>query len=87
MNLRNLTRQQAIETTSLGDVAKVESLNCDYTNRLLGDGSNLVEFSATITLENGDQLVAIYYQDKNNLDDCGDDLSNLDWSVDHFQLV
>ena len=89
MRKGNLTREQAIEMVGLELVEKVESMNCDFTNRIQTDGDTAVEFSAGINFIDKDgyrrTLTAYYYQDPRDLD-ATDDLGSLDWEVSGYEI-
>lgn len=87
----NLTRAEAVAIVGEATVAKVDSRNCDFTNRVQCDGDTRVEFSASTCNAkdtNGDDctLVAYYYQEQADLDGV-DDLSSLDWTVHGYEVV
>ena len=79
-----LNRTQAISFLGLKLIKEIDNINCDFTNRVMED-DDLVELVAQIELKNGDTLEAYYYQDAKEVQDC-DDLSNLDWVIDHYKI-
>ncbi|MDA8521967.1 hypothetical protein [Acidovorax sp. NCPPB 4044] len=83
----HLTRDQAIAAVGAAAVDAVEYVNCDFTNRVTGDGT--VEFSASVGAKDEDgedvTLVAYYFQDAEALDGV-EDLSDLDWAIDHYTV-
>lgn len=85
-----ISRKEAIEIVGLEMVEKVDKENCDFTNRIQTDGDTSVEFSSSVQGEdlNGDDctLVAYYYQDQDDIDEAGDDLGNLDWEVEGYEI-
>ena len=89
MRKGNLSREQAIEMAGLELVKKVESTNCDFTNRIQTDGDTAVEFSASINFIDQDgchrTLTAYYYQDPADLD-AVDDLGSLDWEINGYEI-
>lgn len=86
--MNNLSREQAIKAVGLTAVEAVEKENCDFTNRVMNDGT--VEFSASVDAINQDgdevKLLAYYFQDAESVDDC-DDLSDLNWEVSHYEVI
>lgn len=86
-----LTREQAIEIVGEKAVDKVERQNCDFTGRLMDDCDDRVEFAASISAKNTDgddvTLVAYYYPTQSELDAAGDDLGDVDWVVEGFEIV
>ncbi|HBG07680.1 MAG: hypothetical protein A2075_09150 [Geobacteraceae bacterium GWC2_58_44] len=90
MRKGNLTREQAVAVVGEAAVAKVEADNCDYTSRVQTDGDTGVEFSASVkcTDKDGDDcvLVAYYYQEPEDLDGC-EDLGNLDWTIEGYEII
>lgn len=83
-----LTREQAVARVGHGFVEQVEAKNCDFSNSVTNDGT--VEFIATVNAgkdEDGFDLTisAYYFQDADAVDST-EDLSDLDWSVDHYTI-
>lgn len=87
----NLTREQAVAIVGEQAVAKVDAANCDFTNCLMDDNDDRVEFSASVLCEDqaGDvvALVAYYYPTQGELDAAGDDLGNVDWQIAGYEVV
>jgi hypothetical protein len=85
-----LTRDQAIAAVGLRAVDLVDTLNCDFTNRLQTDGDEAIEFSATVSATDRDdsevRLVAFHYQMPDALAAAGDDLSNCDWAISGYEI-
>lgn len=85
--MKKYTRAQAVELVGEESVARVESYNCDFTNRVCENG--LVEFSSVTSAVDSDgdevDLHAYYYQEQEALD-AHDDMSNLDWSISHYTI-
>ena len=83
----NLTKEQAVSACGAENVAKVDGQNCEFTNRVMTDGT--AEFSASNRCTDADgesvTLVAYYYQDADDVDG-RDDQSSLDWAVDHYAV-
>ncbi len=94
MRKGNLTREEAVAMVGEEAVAKVESEDCDFTNRMQTDGDTGVEFSASVRCkdQNGDDcvLIAYYYQEQEALDDLeeagNDDLGLLDWEIEGYEV-
>jgi len=95
MKKGNLTREQAVAQVGESAVAKVDAENCEFTNRVGFNGSvqgdDEVEFSASVACEDKDgyevSLVAYYYQDADVVDENGEDLSNLDWEIEGYEVI
>ena len=95
MKKGNLTREQAICIVGTALVEKVDTESCDFTNRVGFNGScqgdSEVEFSASVSGIDVDGydivLTAYYYQSADSVDECGDNLSNLDWVITGYEIV
>jgi hypothetical protein len=89
MKKGNLTREQAIEIVGIDAVNKVDAENCDFTNRVC-QGDDEVEFSGSVSAVDKDgydvSVIAYYYQDASDVDGC-DDLGNLDWEIEGYEIV
>jgi len=87
----NLTREQAVAIVGEAAAAKVDAGNCDFTNRLMDDNDDRVEFSASVRCEDKDgtecTVIAYYYPTQQELDDAGDDLSNVSWEIEGYEVV
>jgi hypothetical protein len=70
-------------------INKVEAINCEPTNRVLPDGDERTEWSASITI--GDiTLIAYYYTtpaDEQLVDNNGGDWGAVDWAIDHYTII
>jgi len=82
----NLTRDQAIELTSADTVDKLDAENCEYRG-----GDDYQEWTAGVVIEGVDVLEAHYYQPKSAFTKADgeevEDLSDLDWKIDHYSLT
>lgn len=76
-----LTREQAVALVGDTAVEKVEKKNCEPTSRLC----DLVEFEASIMLNDGNRLVAYYYQTKETYNTL--DLDCMDWAIEGYEVV
>ena len=87
MRKGNLSREEAIKQAGIEIVEKVEKENCDFSNRVM-DNSD-VEFTASAKFvdEEGTNrtLIAYYYQDKEEVRDV-DDLGNLEWEIEGYEI-
>jgi hypothetical protein len=87
----NLTRDQAIAQVGEKAVLGVESKNCEPTGRLQTDGDGTVEFSASVACNDAEGspvvITAYYYPTQEQLDDAGDDLSNVGWVIDGYEVA
>jgi hypothetical protein len=83
-----LSREQAIKEVGLNFVEQVESMNCDFSGRATNDGT--VEFIATVNAgqdEDGfKRTISAYYVHDADAVDATDDISDLDWVVDHYTV-
>lgn len=90
MRKGSLTKEQAMEIVGGDAVKRIEKVNCDYTNRVQTDGDDAVEFSAFVKCEDKDgtpcTLLAYYYQDAEDLEGV-EDLSDLDWEINGYEVV
>lgn len=90
-----LSRDEAIAKAGIAAIEKLDNENCEATNRLMGDNSDLVEYAASVRVDINDEqgdtyewtLTAYYYPTKDELEAAGDDLGNVDWSIEGYQLV
>lgn len=87
-----LTREQAIEIAGMDAVLCAEAGNCEMTGRLLADNDSAVEYRYSVSISGSsdhdyDHLVAYYYPTTQELDQAGDDLSNVDWTVEGYQVI
>jgi phage-related protein len=87
----NLTREQAIAAVGAEAVNSVESANCDYTGRVMDQSDDRVEFAASVRCTDADgvdcTLRAYYYPTQQELDDCAEDLSCVDWVIHGYEVV
>jgi hypothetical protein len=93
-----MNREQAIQTlTEYGLTAKeaealvttAESDNCESTSRLRNDNDTTIEYRGSAVAANGYTGVSVfYYPDESEfLDAFGnpiEDLSNINWEIDHY---
>lgn len=90
MRKGELTREQAIDICGLDAVNKLDTVNCDFTNRVQTDGDDAVEFAASISCKDSDgedcTLIAYYYQDQESVD-AADDLGSLDWEINGYEVI
>ena len=85
-----MTREQAVAAVGEDAVNNVERENCDFTNRVQCDGDTRVEFAASVRCEdtegNAVTLRAYYYQEKADVD-AVDNLDELDWKIEGYEVV
>ena len=94
MRKGNLTREEAIKIAGEAAVNAVETENCDFTNRVGYNGScqgdSEVEFSAAVKCADADgdeaTLVVYYYQSAEAVDSA-QELGDLDWQVEGYEIV
>lgn len=86
----NLTREQAVAQVGETAVISAESANCEPTGRLQTDGDDRVEFSASVRCDDasGDDVVltVYYYPTQEELDLAGDDLGNVKWGIEGYEV-
>jgi hypothetical protein len=85
----NLTRDEVISRVGLATVSALDAENCDFTNRVQTDGDTRVEFSASVDAVSDDEdvkLVAYYYQEQADVDAC-QELDQLDWAIQGYEIV
>lgn len=84
-----MNRNEAIELVGLALVEAVEKENCQMTGRLTDDST--IEFIASVLLP-GDRedlatrLNVYYYQEHNAEFKACDDLSNLNWHIERYEV-
>jgi hypothetical protein len=80
-----INREQAIAVAGIEAVEKVESENCDFTNRVdsVLDLEGVIEFTASVRFFDKDgyerTLTMYYYPDAAQVTDCDGDLGRVDW--------
>jgi hypothetical protein len=91
MTKGNLTREQAIAIAGEQLVVKVGSQNCEPTNRVMTDNDDRVEFSASVNFDDQDGndsvLTVYYYPTQEQLDNAGDDLGNVNWVIEGYEIA
>lgn len=92
MSNTNLTREQAIALVGQGAVTRVENESCEPTNRVgyngACQGNALTEWSATVQIDSETRITAYYYTDNDEdamAAEC-DDLSCINWEIDHYTV-
>jgi len=91
MKYGTVTREQAIAVFGEELVNRLDSENCDFTNRVQTDGDTTIEFSATLrglAADDGQErtLTAYYYQDADMVREA-EDLGSLDWVIDGYEII
>lgn len=97
-----MKRTDAIKAVGLKAVEKVESKNCEPTSRLLPDHADYQEWESSVlckSLETGEEVVlsAMYYPRNEDFhakkyfpnadaDEMLEDLSYVDWKIDHYRI-
>ena len=85
-----LSREEAINLAGSEAVKKVEALSCQPTSRCQTDGDNDIEYSASVSLPDGDTLVAYYYMDGDWYEALPDDVDAedlCDWEIHGFEIM
>lgn len=89
---KNLSKNDVLALFGLEVLKKIENENCEPTNRVgyngACQGDALTEWSATVQIDNDARITAYYYT--NNDEDAMaaecDDLSCINWVVDHYTV-
>lgn len=87
--IENMSREEAVALLGEHLIKEVESLNCDYTNRVT-DGTEwngFTEFMSSLELGNNNYHINAYYYQKNEDVENTEDLSSLKWEVQKFELI
>lgn len=70
-------------------VNKLDNEGCDFTNRVLPEGNEYTEFTANVKTQNEDgipvTLTAYYYQKTADVD-AVENLDELNWEIDHYEV-
>jgi hypothetical protein len=93
MKKGNLSREQAIKAAGLAAVRRVESENCEPTNRVGYNGNyqgdSESEWSASVAFGDGRTLLAYYYisndQEQEIADHDGDG-GAIDWEIAGYEI-
>lgn len=89
LKVKEMTREQVVERMGLEMVESAESDNCDFTNRVMNGTAwdGWTEFAGySKANEEGERVVAYYYQKNEDLD-ATEDLGSLDWEIDHYEIA
>lgn len=85
--MNKITREQAAEIVGESAIDAVANVCCEPTGRLTNDGT--VEFASRHKTKDKDgdavTLIAYFYQSVDDFDRV-EDLSNLDWSIDSYEI-
>ena len=87
--IENMSREEAVVLLGEHLIKEVESLNCDFTNRVT-DGTEwngFTEFMSSLKLGNNNYHINAYYYQKNEDVENTEDLSSLKWEVQKFELI
>lgn len=95
MQKGNISREEAVAIVGEAAVSKAESTNCEPTSRVgyngACQGDDLIEWSASASAEDKDgkacSITAYYYTSQEEIDDAGDDLSNVDWTISGYEVA
>ena len=88
-SIENLSREEACALLGERLIKEVESLNCDYTNRVT-DGTEwhgFTEFMSSLELGNNNYHINAYYYQENEDVENTEDLGSLKWEVQKFELI
>lgn len=91
-NTTNLNREQAIALAGQDAVTRVGKENCEPTNRVgyngACQGDQLTEWSATVEIDEETNITAYYYttNDEDEMAAECDDLSCINWKIDHYSV-
>lgn len=85
-----MTREEAVALVGEKAVLAAESKNCEPTGRLQTDGDDSVEFSASVDCNDAEGcscvITVYYYPTQEQLDNAGDDLSNVAWVIAGYEV-
>ena len=85
-----LTREQITNMIGSAEVDRLDHENCDFTSRLQTDGDESVEFAASIHTKDTDgnviTVIVYYYQPDQETVDAAEDLGNLDWEIEGYEI-
>lgn len=85
--MSKITRAQAIEIVGESAIDAAANVNCEQTGRITNDGT--VEFASRLETKDKDgdavTLIAYFYQAADDIDRV-EDLSDLDWSIDSYEI-
>lgn len=95
MQKGNLTREQAVAIVGEAAVSKAEATNCEPTNRVgyngACQGDAEIEWSGSASVEDKDgtdcTVTAYYYTSQEEINEAGDDLSNVNWTIAGYEVV
>ena len=91
MRKGNLTREQAVELVGENAVAAADNDNCDFTNRCMDDCDSVIEFSGSSEAVDKDgyecSVIAYYYPSAKEVEDAGDDLGNVNWVIEGYEVI
>ncbi len=95
MQKGNLKRAEAVAIVGEAAVARADAANCEPTNRVgyngACQGDDLIEWSARASATDKDgfpcTVVAYYYTSQEEIEEAGDDLSNVDWVIAGYEVV
>ena len=88
-DFENLSREEAVALLGERLISDVESLHCDYTNRVT-DGTEwqgFTEFMSSLELGNNNYHINAYYYQKNEDVEKTEDLGSLKWEVEKFEII
>ena len=84
-----MTREMAIQEAGRVVVEKLDYENCEHSGRVQTDGDPSVEFTASLHYRDaeGDRrtLIAYYYQMQEDIDKV-DELDQLDWEIEGYEV-
>jgi hypothetical protein len=86
-----LTRERAIQEVGIELMNKLDHISCEPSGRLQTDGDDTVEYVAQISAgEDADgfprTLRAYYYPSRQSLEGV-EDLSDIKWTIDGYEIV
>lgn len=81
-----LTRDQAIAKAGEAIVLAAEQDNCEPTSRLMPAGAEDVQEWAGQASGDEWHVSALYYPTDAEIDAAGDDLSNVDWTIEGYTV-
>jgi len=84
---QNLTREQAIEIVGVDVVEKLETENCEYSRNR--NNSSIQEWTSHLKIDNEcefSRITAHYFVTDEEIKEAKDDLSNIDWKINHYSV-
>lgn len=92
-NGRSCNREEAVKEVGIENVNAVERENCEWLQgggQAMGENDTVQTWTARHVCAEGLEIVAVYYvSDAEFVDNHGnqiEDLSNINWKIDHYEI-